>query len=160
MRWARALAALSAGLAGAAAPADPFAPLAAMNGTWIMATPHAPLVRLVNHCSPTGTFYVCEQAIEGKPQALVVFHAEPGGSEFRTVPLVLPLQRPDAWSRLVIHGNTWVYDDGADAKPGPQGLFRVINVYLTPDRIHFERQRSTDGGVTWVPVQAGDEKRD
>ncbi|MEO8926696.1 MAG: hypothetical protein ABI306_05980, partial [Caulobacteraceae bacterium] len=64
--------ALGAGHAVAAAD-DPYAPLKLYDGAWIVTSSDGKTTRLDNHCAKTGLFFACEQVVNGKPAALVVF---------------------------------------------------------------------------------------
>ena len=60
-----------------AGASDPYTPLALYNGRWDSQSgdggDKAADVHLVNHCDKTGRFFVCEQVVNGKTEALVVF---------------------------------------------------------------------------------------
>src|SRR5665213_2514864 len=101
---------LLAVLAVAPAP-DPFAPLALYNGTWTVHAQHsfsgAPGPdTLVNHCTLGTAFYSCEQIVNGKAAALVVFtlSSEPG--KF-AVDNIFPNGRASSGTDLFIHGDHW-----------------------------------------------------
>src|SRR5882757_8001161 len=58
--------------------ADPFAALAVYNGTWTVRAQHpfsggAGPDTLINRCTSGQAFYTCEQVLNGKPTALVIF---------------------------------------------------------------------------------------
>jgi hypothetical protein len=54
---------------------DPYAPLKLYDGKWDSTTTIGPkeVIRIENHCARTGLFFVCEQAVNGKTEALTVF---------------------------------------------------------------------------------------
>jgi hypothetical protein len=150
------------GSSPASAP-DPYGPLALYNGKWDVATPSdkgTQPTHLVNHCERTGIFFVCEQVVNGKSEALVVFL--PVGVtgdtlQYRTQGLSAHADRPGEWGWLAITGERWVYSS-REVKKGATVYWRTVNVFTGSDRIHFEQQRSTDGRA-WTTLQEGDERR-
>src|SRR6516164_4786308 len=53
---------------------DPYALLRLYNGTWDIASgAEQKITHVENHCTKTGLFFVCEQIVSGKSEALVVF---------------------------------------------------------------------------------------
>ena len=59
---------LVAGAAGQKASGDPYAPLRLYEGAWEVqvTTPEKKTDKIVNHCAKTGTFFSCEQEVNGK----------------------------------------------------------------------------------------------
>jgi hypothetical protein len=145
----------------AIAAADPFAPLAVYNGTWSVHAQH-PFSggtgpdRLENHCTHGQAFLSCEQIVNGKPAALVVFtiSKEPGKYDVDNI-------RPNGYASsntdLLINGDHWTFITHASA-PG-ETRYRTENVFHGPDAIHFEQFQSTDDGKTWTKTNEGDETR-
>src|SRR5665213_2957025 len=94
------------------APAsDPFAPLSAYNGTWTVHAQHSFSGKpgpdtLVNHCNRGQAFYTCEQIVNGKPAALVVFtlSVEPGKFD---VDNILPNGHASSGTGLIVQGDHW-----------------------------------------------------
>ncbi|PMX05381.1 hypothetical protein C1Y23_34945, partial [Pseudomonas sp. GW460-12] len=68
---------------------------------------------LNNHCARTGTFFSCEQEVNGKAGALVIFlptgRNSAGALEYRTLAVLPDASKPGDWGHLVIDGNTWTY---------------------------------------------------
>ena len=142
---------------------DPYAPLKLYDGKWDATTTIGGegVMHLENHCAQTGVFFVCEQSLEGKPGALVVFlpvnKLAGGGEEYRNTALRPDGSAPGPWNKVVIEGERWVYSwDEED--PGKKILWRNVNQFSGRDKIHFEVQKSEDG-KTWKTVKGGDEKR-
>jgi len=160
-------AALLAGAAavgrGGAAIDDPYAPLRLYDGKWSMlpSGDATESVHIENHCTKTGLFYVCEQVVNGKPEALVVFlpiaKTTTGGEEYRMQALIADASPAGEWSKLTIEGEKWVYAwESSDG--GKKIQWRNVNTFTGTDKIHFEVQRSDDGN-TWKMQKSGDEQR-
>ena len=138
---------------------DPYAPLRLYKGTWqvTQTTPAGKQPdRLVNDCARIGRYFACQQTVNSKPGALVVFIPDAAPGHYHTQ-IVLPdgaaLGPP---GMLTIAGDHWTYLGQPDAK----GVrYRTVNVFSGRDRIHFESARSTDG-KTWTVTMAGDETRE
>lgn len=152
------------GLALADPPAgDPYAALRLYDGKWdlVPADSTQKPTHLENRCAKTGLFFACEQAVDGKSVALVVFlpvkNTGGNGQEYRTDALSADAGAPGDWSTLTIDGARWVYA-WKDVKDGKRTYWRNINVFSGPDAIHFEIQRSDDGAA-WTTRQSGDERR-
>lgn len=142
---------------------DPYAPLKLYDGSWEVkvSVPEPKTDHMVNHCALTGLFYSCEQVVNGKTGALVVFlpvgKTSSGAQEYRTQPLSADASAAGEWGHLTIDGNNWVYSwDNGDAKKLVH--WRVTNHFTGKDKIHFEVQNSEDG-TNWKTQTAGDEFR-
>ena len=110
---------------------------------------------LTNHCHMTDAFYTCEQVVNGKPAALLVFTAgSVPGSYHSTV--VLPDGSPGGRpGELTIAGDHWTFlNKDENGKP----TFRVENVIRDHDHIHYEQYKTTAQGG-WELVGQGDEVR-
>jgi hypothetical protein len=162
LAWALGAAVIATGVRAASVADDPYAPLKLYDGKWeVHASDEASVTHLENHCVKTGLFFACEQVVNGKTVALVVFlpiaKTATGGEEYRTQPL-----RPDAsaggdWGKLTIEDDRWVYSwEGTDQ--GKKVFWRNVNTFSGKDRIHFEVQNSSDG-TTWKTQKSGDESR-
>ena len=150
-------------------PPDPFAPLAVYNGTWTVhadhpwsgAAPGTPgnptLDHLVSRCQRFTLYFACEQTVNGKTQALLVYTvgSSPGKFHCRFIsPDGLAGGRGD----LTLDGNHWTYLD----KPPPTlkgNWSRVENFILDHDHIRFEECESADEGKTWTKPNSGTEER-
>lgn len=151
--------ALAAVAAPALAASDPYEALKAINGRWTV-TRGQNSETIENTCARTGLFFVCEQAVRGKPAALVVFlPRETGGRKlvFHTQTLTAAGDKARPWHELTIDGDHWTYADIDKPRHGARRE-RTINSFSGPDYIHFEVQSSTDG-ETWTTRAAGDEHR-
>jgi hypothetical protein len=150
-------------------PPDPFTPLAVYNGTWTVQAEHpwsgaAPgtpgnptLDHLVSRCQRFTLYFACEQTVNGKTQALLVYTvgSSPGKFHCRFIsPDGLAGGRGD----LTLDGNHWTYLD----KPPPTlkgNWSRVENFILDHDHIRFEEYESADEGKTWTKTNSGTEER-
>ena len=149
-------------LAAALATAPgPFAPLAVYNGTWIVHAQHSFTGNpgpdtLINRCTTGTAFFTCEQIVNGKPTALVIFtlSKEPGKYD---VDNVLPNGYASSNTDLYVAGDHWTFLTRA-AKPGDK-QYRTENIFKGPDAIHFEQFESTDDAKTWTKTNEGDESR-
>lgn len=147
----------------ALAAGDPYAPLRLYEGKWDSTTTigEKEVVRIENHCTKTGFFFVCEQVVNGKTEALTVFlpiaKTVSGGEEYKINGLLADASPPGAWNKLTIDADRWVYS-WEDTDSGKKVSWRNVNQFSGTDRIHFEIQRSDDG-ATWKTVKGGDEVR-
>jgi hypothetical protein len=142
---------------------DPYAALKLYDGKWLVMASDGPKegVRLENHCAKTGLFFACEQMVNGKTVALVIFQPTAklptGGEEYRST-AVTPESGPSGgWNGLTIEGDRWLYT-WDDTVVGKKMFYRNINTFSGPDKIHFEIQNSDDG-KTWKKQKDGDETR-
>jgi hypothetical protein len=147
----------------AAVADDPYGPLRLYDGKWNIKTSDAEKneMQVENHCTKTGLFFVCEQVVKGKSEALVVFlpvaRTATGGEEYRTEALGADASPAGEWGKLTIEGDQWVYS--WENQDGEKKMFwRNVNTFSGTDRIHFEVQRSADGS-TWKMQKSGDEQR-
>jgi hypothetical protein len=151
------------GLARAAsAPADdPYAPLKLYDGAWLIVSSDGKTTRVENHCARTGLFFACEQVVNGKSEALVVFLPRgrtDEGQTYRTQALRADAAAPAPWYHLAIDGEHWVYSAGAQGGKAHSKRERTLNEFSGPDQIHFAVQTSKDG-KTWTTTLSGDERR-
>lgn len=122
-------------------------------GTWEVSRKGAAKPdRLVNECALVGTVYGCQQTVNGKVMALILFIPREKQGSFYTQGV---LQDGTAVGRgeLEIDGDHWTYSSSVNA-----ASYRTTNVFTGKDRIHFESTESADG-KTWKTTGSGDEKR-
>jgi hypothetical protein len=143
---------------------DPFAPLAIYSGTWTIHAEHpwsgaAPGTtdHLVSHCQRFTLYFACEQTVNSKPQALLVYTASdtPGKLHSR---LINPDGLAGGRGDLTLDGNHWTYLDKPPA-PLKGNWSRTENFILDHDHIRFEEYESPDEGKTWTKTNAGTEER-
>jgi len=147
----------------AGADPDPYAPLKLYEGAWkVRMSGHDQQPdHLVNRCSRTGTFFSCEQELNRKTAALVIFlssgHNSSAALEYRTLAVLADASKPDDWGRLTIDGQTWTY--AWMQKDGEKTVeMRNVNQFRDNDHIHFEVQKHAEDG-TWKTQFSGDEER-
>ena len=130
------------------------------NGKWqlISGDQKAP-TNIENHCAQTGVFYSCEQIVDGKTAALVVFlpMSKTGGEEYRTHVLTPDAKPSGNLHDLTIEGDKWFYTWNS-TETGTKVFWRDVITFSGPDKIHFEIQSSADGN-TWETQKQGDEQR-
>jgi len=144
---------------------DPYAPLRLYDGKWdvVPANPDKPadMVHLENHCAKVGEFFACNQFVNGKNTALVIFlplHSlENGGYVYRNQALQVEGDHSNSWGNLEIVGERWLYSSEETDK-GKKIHWRITNVFSGPDKIHFAVERSEDGAA-WTTNMSGDETR-
>jgi hypothetical protein len=133
--------AVSAATAALAAEPDPYDALKAMDGHWTVTAASGRTREVDNSCARTGLFFACEQAVAGKPAALIVFLPRPPHEErklvFRTQTLTAAGDRPGPWRELTIDGDTWTYAD-LDHDEGRRQ--RTVITHSGPDYMHAEVQ--------------------
>lgn len=112
--------------------------------------------KLVNDCGLVGKYFACQQTVNGKISALVVFiPAEKPGHYFTQAIL------PEGWAagrgELEITGERWTYlsKEQEDSKTT---YHRNVNTFSGRDHIHFEISESP-GGEHWKATRSGDEVR-
>ena len=142
--------------------ASAFTPLKLYEGTWTVVSAHTMAGdgkpdTAVNRCTEGTAFYICEQVVNGKSIALVVFTATDDPTKFHTQP-VLPSGRAVGRSDLTIQGDHWVYLSSGTDDNGKQVYYRTENVFTGRDKIHFAQSESADN-KTWVIKNQGDEVR-
>jgi hypothetical protein len=144
--------------------ADRFTPLTVYGGSWAVKAEHpwsggtaGTVDHLLSHCERFDSYFACEQSVNGKAQALLVYTAAsvPGKLGCRTItPDGLAGGRGD----VTLEGNHWTYLD----KP-PLNLkgnwSRVENFILDRNHIRFEEYESADEGKTWTKTNSGAEER-
>jgi hypothetical protein len=143
-------------------PPDPFAPLTIYNGTWTVHAEHpwsgaAPGTpdHLVSHCERFTLYFACEQTINGKPEAMLVYTATSSPGKLNTR-FIAPDGQAGGRGDLTLDANHWTYLD----KPTPPlkgNWSRVENFILDHDHIRFEEYESADEGKTWTKTNAGTE---
>ena len=143
---------------------DPYAPLRLYDGKWDLVPASndkaTATVHIENHCAKVGEFFACNQIVNGKNMALVVFlptHPIENGYAYHNQALGVEGGGSGSWGNLEIAGDRWVYSND-ETDSGKKIYDRTINVFSGSDKIHFEVQRSDDGSK-WDTTLSGDEAR-
>ncbi len=137
---------------------DVFAPFALYQGTW-QATPGIAGMAvdvIANQCHEFTEYFACQQTVNGKVGALVVYVYAGTAGHYNTH-AILPTGVYTGPGDLVIEGNRWTFS-GKTTHAGNTTYYRTINDWSGHDRIHFEVAHSTDD-KTWVVDHKGDERR-
>ena len=140
---------------------DPtYRPLWLYKGTW-KATRKAqnadPITNTIrNDCAIAGRFFVCQQTINAKPGALIIFVPSSSTGNYFTQAV---LQEGFATGRgeLRIEGDHWTYSSKGEQN-GKTTYHRTTNVFTGKNNIHFEQSESSDG-EHWTITATGDEVR-
>jgi hypothetical protein len=145
------------GLAGAKAPDSVYAPLWLYNGSWQVSRKNSSKPdQLTNQCALVGTYFACQQTVNGTPSELLIFvPAKTPGKYFTQS--VNPEGRAGGRGDLEISGDRWVYSSTWDAG-GRTVYYRTTNIFTGKDRIHFE-QAESDNNRDWTVKMTGEEVR-
>lgn len=137
---------------------DPFAPVTLYEGVWqvMPSFSGSGTDTLRNDCRRFTGFYACQQTVNGRISALVVFVYAGTPGHYHTQPIG-PSGAADGRGDLTIDGNQWTFS-GKDTKDGKTTYFRTTNDLRGTDHIHFEVSHSTDN-KTWIVDHKGDEHR-
>ena len=157
------LALLAAAAASVATAAPPPEPVMRYAGDWTVVSKGAPEpVHLHNSCVAGTAFITCEQLVDGRSVALLVFQpvaSAQGAAGKDYISLAIPAGATRALhSRLHTDGDAWVFNSDPVTKDGAATWNRVLNTFAGPDRIHYDIQTSTDG-KSWTTTASGDETR-
>jgi hypothetical protein len=122
-------------------------------GTWDVNRKGAPKPdRLVNECNLLGTYFACQQTLNGKVMALILFIPREKAGTFYTQ-AVLTDGSAVGKGQLEIEGDRWTFFSTEGGS-----TYRTTNVFSGKDRIRFESAESADG-KSWKITASGDEKR-
>ncbi len=144
---------------------DAYLPLQLYDGKWDLVPASGDkatgTVHIGNQCAKVGEFFACNQFVNGKNVALVIFlplHSlENGGYAYHNQALGVDGGGSGSWGSLEIVGDRWVYSSD-ETDNGRKIYHRTLNVFSGSDKIHFEVQRSEDG-TNWTTKMSGDEVR-
>ena len=149
---------------GAAAAPDPFARLAMYNGEWDVRAAHpwsgaAPgaIDRLTSRCHRFSVYFACEQSVNGKPTALIVYAVGEAPDQLSTR-TIAPNGLAGGRGLLTFAGSQWTYLDKPPATL-KGNWSRTENHIVSRDRIRFEEYESADEGKTWTMTNSGEETR-
>jgi hypothetical protein len=145
-----------------AAASAAFTPIKVYEGTWTVVSAHTMAGEgrpdtIVNHCTEETAFYTCEQVVNGKSLALIVFTATDDPTKFHTQP-IFPSGQAAGRGDLTIVGDHWTFSSSGAQSGEKQVFYRTENFFTGRDKIHFEQYESVDN-KTWVKKNEGDEVR-
>jgi hypothetical protein len=152
---------IQASAAEATTASPSFSDLTVYDGAWTITSPHTLAGpgkpdTLVNHCNKNTAFYSCEQVVNGKPSALIVFVPAVAPLTYYSQP-ILPDGHATGRGDLTISGDHWTFL-GKDVEGDKTTWYRTENYFTGRDKIHFEQFESTDN-KTWKLTNSGDEVR-
>ena len=111
---------------------------------------------IVNACKPVGSYFTCQQTVNGKLSSLIIFIPGDKPGHYYTQGVL-----PEGWAtgrgQLEIAGDLWTYRSQA-TDDGKTTYYRTTNVFSGTDKIHFELSQSSDG-EHWNVTKSGDEER-
>lgn len=112
-------------------------------------------IDLRNDCWRSAAFYVCNQFVNGKSQALLVYRYD-SGNGYISYPILADGSAVKP-GHLFIEGNVWTFPWQVE-KDGKTTYFRVTNTWASHDHIDFRQEYSADG-KQWTPMAEGQEDR-
>ena len=112
---------------------------------------------LRNDCWRSAGFYACDQIVDGKSAALLVFLYDAATGAYSSYPIPAAGAPEVHPGRLLIDGPVWTFPWDS-VEDGKTVHFRVVNTWSSPDRIEFRQEYSADG-VHWTLIADGDETR-
>jgi hypothetical protein len=141
-------------------PDSEYAPLRLYQGAWEI-TPKSAAAgakpdHLQNQCDRIGKYFACQQTVNGKVSALVIF-IPAGKSGHYFTQAVMAEGGAGGRGELEIAGDDWTYL-GKDEENGKTTYYRTTNHFTGKDHIHFEQAESSDG-KNWTVKGSGDETR-
>ncbi len=135
-------------------------PLQAYQGTWRVTRsdsgPKEKPDRLVNRCVTLGIYFACEQSVNDRATALLVFIPAGEAGHYHTQS-ILPEGRATGLDDMQISGTHWVFTSRRH-EGGNTTYFRNTNVFTDANHIHFENAQSPNG-KQWTVEESGDETR-
>jgi hypothetical protein len=109
-----------------------------------------------NDCWRSDFFYVCNQIIDEKSRALIVFFYDPVAKRYGSYPIAVGADTVHPANVLVDEKSiTFPYDMQDNGKPVHM---RIVNTFTTPDTIDFKQEYSEDG-QKWIAMATGVEHR-
>jgi|SRR5579864_1869203 len=155
-----AMLALTAVAASRAADDSVYTPLWLYQGNWIASPKDLALGaspdQLSDECALVGKYFTCQQTVNGKIGALLVFvPAETPGHYFTNA--IVPQGYAGGRGELEISGDRWTYSN--KSVDGDKTTYhRTLNIFTGKDHIHYELGESGDG-INWTVTGSGDEVR-
>jgi len=157
--------AVCASAARAADPPQGIAAIWAYAGTWKVETEHFDTAHskaghekatLRNSCWKDGAYVACNQYVDGDSKVLLVFTYNEKDKVYSSYPIPKD-GSPAGKGTLIIEGNVWTYPWETTEKDATT-YFRVVNTFVTPDRIEFRQEYSTDK-THWTLMAKGQDVR-
>jgi hypothetical protein len=131
--------------------------LLVFQGTWLVSRGNTgPAEHLENLCAPVGTFFTCQQKVNGAVAGLLIFAPDSRPGHFYTQ-TILPGGRATGRDELEISGNRWTFTSSRLDR-GKVTYYRNVHTFVTRQQIHFEQAQSTNG-KDWTVTATGEQKR-
>ncbi|HEY1987179.1 MAG TPA: hypothetical protein VGG85_17320 [Terracidiphilus sp.] len=111
---------------------------------------------LHNDCWKSGSYFACNQYVNGESKVLLVFTFDEHANEFTSYQI--PLGGGQSGSgKLTIDGNVWTFP--WQSREGETvTYFRVVNVFTGSDKIEYRQEFSPDN-THWTVMARGSEVR-
>ncbi|MEP6881296.1 MAG: hypothetical protein ABI866_04845 [Dokdonella sp.] len=134
------------------------------HGSWSVRAAHpwsgakiGAIDHLTSKCQLFTVYVACEQTVNDKPLAIIVYSLGAAPMQFYTR-TVGPDGLAGARGGLTMDGHRWTYLDKPSAgMTGPWS--RVENEIVNRDRILFKEYESSDNGKQWTLTNSGTEER-
>lgn len=111
---------------------------------------------LRNACWKDGAYLACNQYVDGESKILIVFTYDAKHDVYTSYQI--PADGGESRSgKLTVTGNTWTFP-WQTTEDGKTTYFRVLNVFVAPDRIEYRQEYSTDQ-IHWTVTEKGIETK-
>lgn len=137
----------------------------AYEGTWDITIDHLDTAEskashekttLHNDCWKSGGYFACNQYVNGESKVLLVFTYDASKNEYTSYQIPPGGAEPGS-GKLLIEGNVWTFPWQV-GEGDKTTYFRVVNVFLAPDKIEFRQEFSTDH-AHWTVMARGIENK-
>ncbi len=111
---------------------------------------------LRNICWKSNEYAACNQVVNGESKILLVYVYNAAEKNF-TAYTIPGNGTANGTGKLLIEGNTWTFPWQIQEN-GKTTYYRVVNVFISPTRIEFRQEYSTDN-EHWTQTMKGTEER-
>lgn len=134
-------------------------------GTWKTETGHFDTLfskagrdsaTIKNDCWRSGDYYACDQYLNGKSKALLIYTYDAKDDTYTVYPITAGEDDVQT-GKLIIHGNVWTFPWETKEK-GKIVYFRVTNIFTALDTIEYREEYSLDK-AHWYPMAQGYERK-
>jgi hypothetical protein len=110
-----------------------FAPIKVYEGTWTVVSAHTMAGEgrpdaIVNHCNEGTAFYTCEQVVNGKPLALIVYTATDDPTKIHSQPVLRNGQAVGRGDSTIL-GDHWTFLGSGKDAAGKETVYRTENLF-------------------------------
>ena len=113
-------------------------------------------VDVENQCGRIGTYFGCQQTVDGKIGAVVLYVPGELPGHYHTQ-VILPDGQSLGRGEMTIEGDRWTFQSKS-TENGQTTYYKTTNVFGGKNHIHFEQFESPDG-EHWQQQASGDETR-